>query len=110
MNNYHSSSTNKPKFIQFLVKKAFTIALTAFVLSYYFTALTIIAWIVWFVGVIGCFFAIKETQQGKRTLVSCVLLAVAFGNLLLWTMLSIPGIFGGWAVLQFTAIFYSFIF
>ncbi len=109
MNTNQSSPFNKPKFIEFLVKRCFPIALTTFIMSYYFTALNLIVWVVWLAGIVGCFFAFKETPHSKKILVSSALLAFSFGNLLLWTMLSMPGIYGGWSIIQFASIFYSFI-
>lgn len=92
-------------FIKFLANWAFTLAVTAFVLSYYFTALTIIAWIVWVAAMIGGMIKFKNTPTRKKHLLGFTLLAISFGNLLLWTMLNNPSIFGGsWAILQFISI------
>ncbi len=107
MNTNQSSLSNKNKFIEFLVKRCFPIALTAFVLSYYFTALNLIAWVVWLAGMVGCILAFKETPKSKKILVTSVILAISFGNLLTWTMLSMPGIYGGWSIIQFSSLFYS---
>lgn len=101
-------------FIKFLANWAFTLAVAAFVLSYYFTAITIIAWIVWIAGMIGCVIQFKKAPTRKKYVLGIILLAVSFGNLLLWTMLGNPALFGGsWAIIQFisvnTKIFYGLI-
>ena len=97
---------NDSPLVKFLAKWAFALAVTSFVLSYYFTGLTIIGWIVWIAGMIGCVIQFKNSPTSKKYSLGIILLAVSFGNLLLWTLLNNPTVFGGWSVLQVTSFAY----